>query len=199
REILLAENYSLDNNTTIRQLVLNEKMLNQSLRMQRMNFMPTVALMGSYSFQSLYNNNLKLLDYSWVQSSSVILTVAIPLYRASNFTKIRSSKIQIDQLKENRLYTERQFDMQAKSYIDNMKASTEQMSSNREAIAQAEKGREIAEKRYEVGKGTILELNNSEISLTQAKLIYSQSIYDYLVAKSDLDKVLGKDYDVEKN
>ncbi len=199
REILLAENYSLDNNTTIRQLMLNEKMLNQSLRMQRMNFMPTVALMGSYSFQSLYNDNLKLLDYSWVQSSSVVLTVAVPLYRASNFTKIRSSKIQIDQLKENRLYTERQFDMQAKSYIDNMKASTEQMSSNREAIAQAEKGREIAEKRYEVGKGTILELNNSEISLTQAKLIYSQSIYDYLVAKSDLDKVLGKDYDVEKN
>ena len=80
-----------------------------------------------------------------------------------------------------------------------MKASSEQMASNREAIAQAQKGREIAEKRYEVGKGTILELNNSEVSLTQAKLIYSQSIYDYLVAKSDLDKVLGKEYEILGN
>ena len=44
---------------------------------------------------------------------------------------------------------------------------------------------------FEIGKGTILELNNSEVSLTQAKLTYSQSIYNYLAAKADLDKVLG--------
>lgn len=58
---------------------------------------------------------------------------------------------------------------------------------------QAEKGRTIAEKRYEVGKGTILELNSSEVALTEAQLTYNQSIYDYLVAKADLDLVLGID------
>lgn len=48
-------------------------------------------------------------------------------------------------------------------------------------------------KRYEVGKGTILELNSSEVALTEAQLTYNQSIYDYLVAKADLDLVLGID------
>ena len=108
-----------------------------------------------------------------------------------NFTKIRSTKLQISQLQENMDYTEKQLSIQARSYIDNMKANAEQVASNREAIEQAEKGREIASKRYEIGKGTILELNNSEVSLTQAKLTYSQSIYNYLAAKADLDKVLG--------
>ena len=75
-----------------------------------------------------------------------------------------------------------------------MAASTEQVISNREAVVQAEKGRLIAEKRYEIGKGTILELNSSEVALTQAQLTYNQSIYDYLTAKADLDKVLGRDY-----
>ena len=75
-----------------------------------------------------------------------------------------------------------------------MVASTEQVISNREAVVQAEKGRLIAEKRYEIGKGTILELNSSEVALTQAQLTYNQSIYDYLTAKADLDKVLGRDY-----
>ena len=28
--------------------------------------------------------------------------------------------------------------------------------------------------------------------MTQAQLTYNQSIYDYLVAKADLDQVLGK-------
>ena len=41
------------------------------------------------------------------------------------------------------------------SYLDNMAASTEQVVSNKEAIFQAEKGRTIAEKRYEVGKGDV--------------------------------------------
>ena len=62
----------------------------------------------------------------------------------------------------------------------------------------AEKGRTIAEKRYEVGKGTILELNSSEVALTEAQLTYNQSIYDYLVAKADLDLVLGIDEVTER-
>jgi outer membrane protein TolC len=110
-----------------------------------------------------------------------------------NFTKLRSTKLQISQLNQNRQYTERQIDMQVKSYLNNMKASAEQVASNKEAIVQAEKGRLIAEKRYEIGNGTILELNNSEVSLTQARLTYGQSIFDYLSAKADLDKTLGKE------
>ena len=69
---------------------------------------------------------------------------------------------------------------------------------NKEAVFQAEKGRTIAEKRYEVGKGTILELNSSEVALTEAQLTYNQSIYDYLVAKADLDLVLGIDEVTER-
>ena len=80
--------------------------------------------------------------------------------------------------------------MKISSYLDNMNASSEQVMSNKESVAQAEKGRQIASKRYDVGKGTILELNDSELALTQAQLVYNQSIYDFLVAKADLELVL---------
>ena len=59
---------------------------------------------------------------------------------------------------------------------------------------QAEKAVQIAGKRYEVGKGTVLELNTSQVQLTEAELTYNQSIYDYLISKADLDMVLGRDY-----
>ena len=192
-EALSAGDYSLENNTNMRQLKLNETMLNQTLRVQKQNFLPTLALAGTYSFQSLYNDNWKVSDYNWSKSSSIVLSLSVPIFRMGNFTKLRSTKLQISQLNENIGYTEKQLSMQVRSYVDNMKANAEQVASNREAIEQAEKGREIASKRYEIGKGTILELNNSEVSLTQAKLTYSQSIYNYLAAKADLDKVLGDD------
>ena len=192
-EALGAGSYSLENNTNMRQLKLSEKMLNQSLRVQKMNFLPTMALSGTYAFQSLYNDNWNVFDYTWAKSSSLVLSFSVPIFRMGNFTKLRSTKLQISQLNENMNYTEKQLNMQVRSYVDNMKANAEQVASNHEAIEQAEKGREIASKRYEIGKGTILELNNSEVSLTQAKLTYSQSIYNYLAAKADLDKVLGND------
>ena len=196
-ESLGAGDYSLENNTNLRQLKLNETMLNQSLKVQKMNFMPTLALAGTYSFQSLYNDNWKFYNYDWAKSSSVVLSLSVPIFRMGNFTKIRSTKLQISQLSENIDYTRKQLDVQVRSYIDNMKANADQVASNHEAIEQAEKGREIASKRYEIGKGTILELNNSEVSLTQAKLTYSQSIYNYLAAKADLDKVLGNDENIK--
>lgn len=185
--------YSLEDNSNMRQLKLNETMLNQTLRIQKMNFLPTLALSGNYSINSLQNKDWNIGQYEWAKSSSVILSVSIPIFRAGNFTKLRSTKLQISQLNESIDYTERQLGLQVKNYVDNMRASAEQAASNREAIRQAEKGREIAGKRYETGKGTILELNNSEVALTQAKLTYSQSIYNYLAAKADLDKVLGRE------
>ena len=192
-EALTAGDFSLENNTNMRQLKINETMLNQTLRVQKMNFLPTLALSGSYAFQSLYNKDWNVGEYEWAKSSSIVLSLSVPIFRMGNFTKLRSTKLQISQLSENIGYTEKQLNMQVRSYVDNMKANAEQVASNHEAIEQAEKGREIASKRYEIGKGTILELNNSEVSLTQAKLTYSQSIYNYLAAKADLDKVLGNE------
>ena len=195
-EALTAGDFSLENNTNMRQLKINETMLNQTLRVQKMNFLPTLALSGSYAFQSLYNKDWNVGEYEWAKSSSIVLSLSVPIFRMGNFTKLRSTKLQISQLSENIGYTEKQLNMQVRSYVDNMKANAEQVASNHEAIEQAEKGREIASKRYEIGKGTILELNNSEVSLTQAKLTYSQSIYNYLAAKADLDKVLGNEENI---
>ncbi|MCQ2083086.1 MAG: TolC family protein [Bacteroidaceae bacterium] len=195
-ESLDKSDCSLENNTDMRQLALSEKMLNQTLHVQKMNFLPTLALSGSYSMQSMYNDDWKIGNYSWAKSSNVVLSMSVPIFRMGNFTKLRTTKLQIGQLALNRDYTERQLGMQVRNYRDNMSANAEQVASNREAIQQAEKGREIASKRYEIGKGTILELNNSEVSLTQARLTYSQSIYNYLAAKADLDKVLGVDIEL---
>lgn len=189
---------SLARNSTLKQLDLNGRLLEHTLRIQKTNFMPTLALNYGYQYQSLYNKTFEMWHYHWFPSSTVGLTLSVPLYKASNFTKLKTTKIQLSQLAENRVNTERQLNMQVQTYQDNMLASTEQLASNKESVAQAEKGRMIAEKRYEVGRGTILELNSSEVALTQARLTYSQAIYDYLVAQADLDYVLGNEHQADK-
>ena len=177
-------------NTTLRQLDLNQDMLKKNLKLKYTNFMPTLALSFQYMYTTL-GNDWKFANYEWNPYSTVGLSLSIPLFKGGNFSQVKQAKLQLKQLDQTRINTERQLKMQAQSYLDNMAASTEQVVSNKEAVLQAEKGRTIAEKRYEVGRGTILELNSSEVALTQAQLTYNQSIYDYLVAKANLDLVMG--------
>ena len=190
---LKDEEVGLENNTTMKQLDLNMKMLEKSLKVAKSSFIPTLSMSFSYNYQSLYNPNINFFEYNWSNSSSLMFNLSIPLYKASNFTKVKSAHIQIRQLDWNRIDTERKLNMEIVSYRNNMAASSEQVVSNKENVMQAEKAVLIAGKRYDVGKGTVLELNSSQVSLTQAQLTYNQSIYDYLIAKADLDKVLGKE------
>ena len=165
-------------------------MLQRNLKLKYTNFMPSLALSFQYMYTSM-SENWKITDYTWNPYSTLGLSLSIPLFKGGNFSQVKQAKLQLKQLDQTRIDTERKLKMQAQSYLDNMASSTEQVVSNKEAVLQAEKGRTIAEKRYEVGRGTILELNSSEVALTQAQLTYNQSIYDYLVAKADLDLVMG--------
>ena len=190
--VLTADTSSLKSNSTLAQLDMNVKMLQQSLSINKQSFAPIVALQFNYMYTCMAND-FKFKNYEWNPYSNLSLSVSIPLFKYSNFSAVKKTNLQISQLMTNRDYTARQLAMQQQSYLNSMAASAEQVSSNKEAIVQAQKGRDIAEKLYEVGRGTVLELNSAEVALTQAKLTYTQAIFDYLSAKADLDKLQGKE------
>lgn len=186
------DNFGLENNSTMRQFDLNADLLKKNVGLAWSNFMPTLGASINYQYQSLYNNHWNVFDYKWSGSSTLMFNLSVPLFKASNFTKLKTARLQRTQLELNRIDTERKLNMQVESYKSNMLASSEQVLSNKEAMNQADKALSISKKRYEVGKGTVLELNSSQVALTQAELTYSQAIYDYLTAKADLDLVLGR-------
>ncbi len=183
----------LGNNSSLREIDYNTAMLERNRKILKTNLMPQIAFQISGQYQSLYNRNWRLWDYSYSPSSTFTLGITIPIFQASNFTKLKTNKTQIAQMADTREDTVNQLSMAMESYHRNMASSIEQVESNHVAVEQAEKAVTISEKRYEVGRGTILELNQSETSLTEAELTYNQSIYDYLSNKADLDYVLGRE------
>ena len=188
-----ADEQDLQNNSAMRQLDLNQKLLKRSLKIQRTNFMPTLGFQLTGQYQSLYNDHWRLWDYEYAPSASFTLVLSIPIFKATNWTALKKTKLQISELEDTRVNTRRQLSRATESYAKNMASSIVQVGSNHEAIRQAQKAVTITEKRYEVGRGTILELNQSQVALTQAKLTYNQSIYDYLTNRADLDYTLGRE------
>jgi outer membrane protein len=183
---------ALTNNSQLRQLDLNIASLQHSLKTIKYQHLPTLSAFGQYVYQT-QAEDFKFSDYDWVPSASVGLTLSIPIFNGNTYlNQQKQTEISLKELQLQRSYTADGMNIQVLSALKNMKAAKEQLVVNKEAIAQAERGYEIAKVRYQTGSGTILELNDSQLALTKSKLNYQQAIYDYISAQATYENVVGK-------
>ncbi len=184
---------AVNNNSELRQLDLNIMSLQHSLKMVNSQHLPSLSAFGQYAYQT-QAEDFRFSEYNWVGSAAVGLQLSIPIFNGRTVVnKAKQLKISLQELQLQKQYASDGIDLQIQAAINNMKAAQEQLSVNKDAISQAERGYEIAKVRYQTGSGTILELNDSELSMTQANLNYQQSLYDFLTAQTNLEKVLGRE------
>ena len=91
-------------------------------------------------------------------------------------------------------YAQRQTTVAVESAINNLLTARETMYAQELTVEQARKAYKISDTRYRAGAGTILELNSAQLSQTQAQLNFSQAIYDYLSAKAEYDRIVGREH-----
>ena len=58
-------------------------------------------------------------------------------------------------------------------------------------MKQAEKASDIMQKSFQIGAASFIQLRDTDDALMAARLSYYQAIYNYLVAESNLENVLG--------
>ncbi len=184
-------NNALVENTELKQMDLNIISLRNQLKLINTQHLPSLTATGNYIYQT-QSEDFKFKDYHWVSSASIGLNLNIPLF--AGMTKINQAKqvkISINALELQKDYLKEGMSLSVQAAVNSMNAAKEQLIANKDAIKQAQRGYEIAKVRYEVGTGTLLELNDSELSMTQSNLNYQQSLYNYLSAQANLEKVMG--------
>jgi outer membrane protein TolC len=128
----------------------------------------------------------------WQYPISIGAQISIPIFAGfSRTNQLREVRNQQAQLDLQRQYAEEGVRLQIQLSINTLLTARETMLSNELTVEQAQAAYNISYTRYEAGAGTILELNSAQLSLTQAQLNYSQSIYDYLAAHAEYEKTLG--------
>ena len=131
-------------------------------------------------------------EWWWQNPLSAGISISIPLFSGGrNINKAHEIRNSLRQLSLQKDYLTQSVGVQVESAFNNILAAKEKMNANEITVRQASKAYEIAQVRYNAGACTILELNSSELSLTQAKLNYSQAIYDFLSARADYEKIIG--------
>lgn len=182
---------TLANNSTMRQFDIQERMLNQSLKMQRATNLPSLNASINYMVNAM-DESLALAHYKWMGSSTALVSLSVPIFSGGKRrAAINQAKINLTTLQLQRENTERQLHTAIMQYESSMQTSLKQYHASSENITQAKRGYDIAVKRYEVGGGTLVDVDNSQLAYTQAELSRSTAIFNYLINQVALDKIKG--------
>ena len=182
---------TLANNSTMRQFDIQERMLNQSLKMQRATNLPSLNASINYMVNAM-DESLALAHYKWMGSSTALVSLNVPIFSGGKRrAAINQAKINLTTLQLQRENTERQLHTAIMQYESSMQTSLKQYHASSENISQAKRGYDIAVKRYEVGGGTLVDVDNSQLAYTQAELSRSTAIFNYLINQASLEKIKG--------
>jgi outer membrane protein TolC len=138
------------------------------------------------------DETMKISTFKWMGSSTAMFNLSVPIFSGGKRrAEISQAKLDIENLQLQRENTERQLRTALMSYYSNMQTNVKQYHASAQTISQAKRGYEIAAKRYEVGSGTLVEMDNSQLAYTQAELSRSTAIYNYLINQVSMEKIAG--------
>ena len=188
------DNASLEDNSTMKQLALQAEMLAETVKLQKFANIPTLAASFNFSYMSMAND-VPLNQFTWVPYSTAGLSLSIPIFAGGKrYQAIRQAKNQHQQVVLQVENTEKQLKIAIRQSLNTMEMNMKSYYAAQNAVASAQKAYNIAEASYQVGRSTLIELNDAQLALTQSRLAESQAIYNFVVAKAQLEQTLGHDF-----
>ena len=179
----------LSNNSSLLQLGIQGRMLESTIRMQKKQYLPTIAASINYNYSAMGDEELR-----WFPSSTAAVSLSIPIF--DGFQKhysIKQSKINKNMLDLQREDAERNLRIGIRNYNDQMALCVKNYQAAEATVEIAQKSYDISEKMYEVGKATLVELNDAQLALQQAQLTQAQAVNNFMVTTASLDELIGKE------
>ena len=189
----------LSNNSSLKQLNIQEGMLKSAHRIAKFACVPTLSINAAYLYTALGNDGKFFQGKAWNPYSYAGVQLNIPIFAGLQRTAaVRQAKLNLSALQLQRENAERQLQVAVVQSLNNMQTNVKKFSAAAATVRQAKRGYEIAVKRYEVGRGTLVDIDNSQLQLTQAEMGRNSAIYNFMVSKIALDKILGN-YDFKSD
>lgn len=161
-------------------------------KMARGGLWPTVTGSVGYSrsgvrFQDVYGTY----DKNWRLSFNVNLSMPI-LNGTQTYAEISQAQTQQLIAEETLRQTRRTTSLTIRRALLDLDTAQEVIALSNDNIVASEESLRLAEERYRVGSGTLLDVFTAQEALARAKSDLAGAQYDYLIAQATLDGALGK-------
>ncbi len=181
--------FAVKNNLNLNSLRIKKEVDDEFINLERANYWPTLAAFGNYTYAGS-SDNWNFLTYG---SSVIGLTFSINLFQGGRTAnRIDQAQISSMQTQEQITLTEDVIHSQTSSKLNDINKVRTQIKALTRNVELAQKVYDIATTRYKEGTGTQLEIKNADVELRSAKTNLIKAKHDYIIAKAELDNLLGK-------
>jgi outer membrane protein len=182
----------VNNNVLVRQLRINKQINEELVRVDEANFYPKLYVFGQYSLQAQENDDKPLSRYGFFNTANAGLGLSLDLNFWKNQYKQNQTKIEVKKNEEDILRVKEALKTQSQSVLLRIEDAKNRIAAMVDNIALAERGLELANISFKSGVINQIDVLDAELSLSQVRLGYIQAVYDYLVARTDLEQLLEK-------
>lgn len=184
--------HALQTNYSLKSLKIKRDVDEAFIDLDLAEYWPSLYGFANYSYAGS-SDNLKFNNYS---SAMVGVTFSINLFMGGQTkNRVEQSQIAVKQTEHQIGMFEDFISSQVKQKLNELKRVEALVEAQERNVNLATRAYEIATIRYKEGTGNQLEIENADIALRQARTNRLQAVYDYIVAKSELDQLLGGSID----
>jgi outer membrane protein TolC len=180
----------------LRQLELTQSLRKTEMRLEQVEYLPRISLFGNYVISAQDNGSPSFFgrgDGQRAYSRNVGIQVSLPIFQGfSRDARIDQKRAVLRQAETETEYASDQARSEVRTLVDQADEAFMRATGQRLAVTQAQRGFEIASAQYREGLGSQLELTDAEVALRQSEFNYAQAVYDYLVARAELDQATGR-------
>ncbi len=157
-------------------------------------YIPTLALFGQHSWQA-QRNEFNFFDNSqpWFPQTVIGVQLQVPIFDGLNKrNRVQQSRIDIEKLSEQRIFAERQLDMQyenARQQLSNSLSSVQVQQENKELAKEVFDQTQLLYKEQVAG---LTDLLDAEQSYREAQTNYYNELLNFKISELDLLKAQGQ-------
>jgi len=182
-----------ENNSIIKQLNIDMKISEDQLKLTQAAYFPTLHILGSYNYQA-QASDFNFSNYNWFKTSLIGLQLQYSIFNGNvTKNKIQQAEILKKNAEEEKNYKQSEFQLNLYELFSKLNFSKQKVEVQNENMNLTSEALSLAKKRYKLGVGTFLEVNDAELSHTQARLNWLQAILSYKLAYYDYQLIIGKE------
>jgi len=181
------------NQPLLNQLEASVRLMKENILMVRAEFMPSIALTGSYQQMLPYNDG-EFESAEFRESSSLAIGFNLPIFNGFGSTariqlakaEHRKTEYQLYDVKENLL-------LELQSIYLSIQESSRKIEAGQKGVEQARKGVDMAQRLYKQGMASQLQVMDAQSASDQAELGLYQAYFEYNNARASLARALGEE------
>jgi outer membrane protein len=158
-----------------------------SVSIARAGHLPTISASSSFGY-----NNRELGSLTDNRSLSLGLSISLPLFNGfQTSNQVEQAKVQELNAREDTEQSGRQIAVDIRKALLDLNQAEKRIIVTKSSVVSAEMDRKIAEEKYNLGAGTLLDMLVATANYTNAVSSKVNAIFDFLLAKKSMEYALG--------